>query len=93
MNFDELYTLVKSDGELQKAFGLALKNETVAEFLKEHGCEGTPGELDEYLKKRRTELGDDELDAVAGGTCDTGEPRRPRPIIFNRDDEEKGSVI
>ena len=58
---------IKGSEELQKKLVEAAKNNTVAEFLKELGCEATVEEFINALKPREGELGDDELGAVSGG--------------------------
>ena len=58
---------IKTSEELQKKLVEAAKNNTLAEFLKELGCEATVEEFINALKPREGELGDDELGAVAGG--------------------------
>ena len=58
---------IKGSEELQKKLAEAAKNNTLAEFLKELGCEATAEEFINALKPREGELGDDELGAVSGG--------------------------
>ena len=58
---------IKTSEELQKKLVEAAKNNTVAEFLKELGCEATAEEFINALQPREGELGDDELGAVSGG--------------------------
>ena len=58
---------IKASEELQKKLVEAAKNNTLAEFLKELGCEATVEEFINAIKPQEGELSDDELGAVAGG--------------------------
>ena len=58
---------IKASEELQKKLVEAAKNNTIAEFLKELGCEATAEEFAAAAKAQSAELSDAELDAVAGG--------------------------
>lgn len=58
---------IKASEELQKKLVEAAKNNTVAEFLKELGCDATVEEFAAAAKAQSAELSDAELDAVAGG--------------------------
>ena len=58
---------IKASEELQKTLVEAAKNNTIAEFLKELGCEATAEEFAAAAKAQSAELSDAELDAVAGG--------------------------
>ena len=58
---------IKASEELQKKLVEAAKNNTVAEFLKELGCDATVEEFAAAAKAQSAELRDAELDAVAGG--------------------------
>ena len=73
---EELYTEVLGSEELKAAFVAAVKEKKIAEFLKEQGCEATEAEVAEFLKSKQGaegEVADEELDAVAGGGCNTTE--------------------
>ena len=70
----ELYDEIIASEELKAAFVEAAKSGKTMEFLKVHGCEATEEELAAFLKYRSTgEISDEELNNVAGGTCD-GDP-------------------
>ena len=58
---------IKASEELQKKLAEAAKNNALAEFLKEQGCEATAEEFIAGLKAQAAELSDEELGAVAGG--------------------------
>ena len=58
---------IKASEELQKKLEEAAKNNTIAEFLKELGCEATAEEFAAAAKAQSAELSEAELDAVAGG--------------------------
>ena len=58
---------IKASEELQKKLAEAAKNNAVADFLKEQGCEVTIEEFINAIKPQEGELGDDELGAVVGG--------------------------
>ena len=58
---------IKVSEELQKKLAEAAKNNAVADFLKELGCDATAEEFINALKPREGELSEDELGAVAGG--------------------------
>ena len=64
---ESIINQIKVSEELQKKLAEAAKNNTVADFLKEQGCEATAEEFINALKPQEGELGDDELGAVAGG--------------------------
>lgn len=66
----ELYKEITTNEELKIAFLEAAKAGKVAGFLKEHGVEATEEEIKAFLKEQKKgELSDEELDNVAGGTC------------------------
>ena len=76
MRLEELYSKVIGSEELKAAFVAAVKEKKIAEFLKEQGCEATEAEVAEFLKSKQGaegEVADEELDAVAGGGCNTAE--------------------
>ena len=58
---------IKTSEELQKKLAKAAKNNALAEFLKEQGCEATAEEFIADVKAQAAELSDEELGAVAGG--------------------------
>ena len=58
---------IKSSEILQKLLAEAAKNNTVAAFLADQGCEASAEELIAALKAQATEMNEDDLDAVAGG--------------------------
>ena len=58
---------IKECEELQKKLVEAVKNNAVAEFLQEVGCEASAEEFIAAVKEPTEELSDAELDAVAGG--------------------------
>jgi hypothetical protein len=67
----ELYNEIIAGDELKTAFAEAAKGGKTMEFLKAQGCEATEEELAAFLKNKSTgEISDEELDNVAGGTCD-----------------------
>ena len=72
----ELYKEVIASEELKKEFMDAAKDEengqkNVEEFLKKYGCDATFDELQEFFKEKSDdELGEEELEAVAGGKND-----------------------
>ena len=66
----ELYKEITSNDELKKGFLEAAKDGKGLEFLASHGCETTAEELAAFLNgQKNCEISDEELDAVAGGTC------------------------
>ena len=76
MTIEALYSKVIGSEELKAAFVAAVKEKKIAEFLKEQGCEATEAEVAEFLKSKQGaegEMADEELDAVAGGGCNTTE--------------------
>ena len=72
----EVYEEVKASDDLKKALAEAVKAGKVTEFLKAHDCDATVDELKEFVaekaaKDKPVELGEDELEKVAGGTGST----------------------
>ena len=69
----ELYNEVMASSTLKKEYFAAASDGRAAEFLGAHSCHATIEELNEFLanpaKLPLGEIADDELDAVAGGTC------------------------
>ena len=79
----ELYTEIMGSDELKKAFLEAAKGGKVADFLKANGCEATAEEIKAFLKEKADqELSDDELDSVAGGTCNDTTTRETFMSVF-----------
>jgi hypothetical protein len=73
---ETLYAEVLASNELKAAFIAAVKENDLAGFLKAQGCEAGEAEAEEFIRAKQTaegELTDDELDAVAGGGCNTVE--------------------
>lgn len=60
-------TEIKGSEELQQKLAEAAKQNALAEFLKALGCEDTAEEFISAVRPASAELGDDDLDAVAGG--------------------------
>ena len=58
---------IKASEVLQKKLAEAVRNNTVADFLKEQGCETTAGEFIAAVKDQATELSDEKLATVTGG--------------------------
>ena len=70
----ELYNEVIQSDELKKEFLEAGKNGKAEEFIKAHGCDATLDEIKAFLEnltKTDKELSADELENVAGGTCNS----------------------
>ena len=68
----ELYNEVIKSEELKKEFLEAGKNGKAEEFIKAHGCDATMDEIKVFLEnltKTDKELSAEELENVAGGTC------------------------
>ena len=68
----ELYNEVIASDELKKEFLETAKNGKAEDFIKAHGCDATLDEIKAFLKnltKSDKELSADELENVAGGTC------------------------
>ena len=68
----ELYNEVIQSDELKKEFLEAGKNGKAEEFIKAHGCDATLDEIKAFLEnltKSDKQLSADELENVAGGTC------------------------
>ena len=69
----ELYSEIIASNELKKAFVEAMKANKLEDFLKEHDCEATEEEIEEFIQTKASEdtpieLSDEELKRVAGGT-------------------------
>ena len=81
----ELYREVMASEELKKEYFAAANEGKAADFLSAHGCDATIEELNELFSSPKNlpqgELADDELDAVAGGTC--YHDGRPVVSIYN----------
>ncbi len=70
---DEVYAKALADEAEREAFAKAAPDEqALAAYLKEHGCDATPGEARAFLDGRLSctgELAHEELAAVSGGSC------------------------
>ena len=64
---DTLISEMKNSEALQKLLAEAVKNNALAAFLKEQGCDAAAEEFIAALKAQGEQLDDDALDAVAGG--------------------------
>ena len=64
---DTLISEMKNSEVLQKLLAEAVKNNALAAFLKEQGCDAAAEEFIAALKAQGEQLDDDALDAVAGG--------------------------
>jgi len=62
---------IKANETLQKLLAEALKNNALAAFLADQGCEATAAEFIAALKAQAEEMSDDALDAVSGGANTT----------------------
>ena len=58
---------IKASETLQKLLAEAVKNNSLAAFLADQGCEATAAEFIAALKAQAEEMNDDALDAVSGG--------------------------
>lgn len=66
----ELYKEIIASNELKKAFLEAAKDDKMTDFLKAQGCDATEADLETMMNGQSDqELSDEELDNVAGGTC------------------------
>ena len=65
---EELYNEINASEELKKVVSAIKDKEAFADFLKDHGCEASVEEFEKFVKSQREgEIGDDEVQAVAGG--------------------------
>ena len=64
---DMLISEIKNSETLQKRLAQALKNNALADFLKEHGVDATAEAFLFALKAQTQQMDDAALDAVAGG--------------------------
>lgn len=69
----ELYSEIAASDELKGALVEAMKANKVEDFLKAHGCEATPEEVQEFIEDKAAgddpiELSEDELRYVVGGS-------------------------
>ena len=84
----ELYGEVMASDALKKEYFAAANDGKIDEFLSSHGCDATGEQLGEFMKDPANlpqgELGDDELDSVAGGTC----YKEGRPVVTIMNDCE-----
>ena len=58
---------IKTNETMRQELAEAVKTNTVAEFLKNQGCEATVEEFMTAIKEQAEAMGEDDLDAVAGG--------------------------
>jgi len=76
-SFKELFSEILAADELKKAYETAARSGDAAleEFLKEHGCEATAEDIQNFFKEQQAvrELTEDEIAGVAGGVK-TDEP-------------------
>ena len=66
-NIEMIINEIKASKDLQKLLAEAVKNNTLAAFLADQGCEATAEEFIAALKTPADEMDDEALDAVAGG--------------------------
>ena len=75
-SLQELYDEILASDELKQEFAEAAKSEeTTATFLKSHDCDASVSDLAAFLKEQLTEkkeLGEQEVEQVAGGGAGTG---------------------
>ena len=57
----------KTNEAMRQELAEAVKTNTVTEFLKNQGCEATVEEFVAAIKEQAEAMGEDELDATAGG--------------------------
>lgn len=73
-SLQELYDEIKGNDVLKKSFAEAMKAGAAVDFLKQHDCEATSEELQEFLEGKvakeseAMDLSVEELEDVAGGT-------------------------
>ena len=72
----DFYEEVKASDDLKKSLAEAVKSGKVTEFLKANGCDATADELKEFVagkaaQDKPIELGEEELEHVAGGFTNT----------------------
>jgi predicted ribosomally synthesized peptide with nif11-like leader len=68
---ERFYQLLSEDEKLEEAYWSALEqatHQTIVKLASEHGIAFTPEDLKLAWEAGEAELGDDELDEVAGGT-------------------------
>lgn len=63
---------IKKDEKLKKEFATAVKEKKVVDFLKGLGVSVTKEELDSFLKAKKAELKDAELEKAVGAGCGSG---------------------
>lgn len=69
----EMYDEIMASDDEKRAFVEAVKSDSVADFLKQHGCDAAEEDLQEFLDGKAAddaplELSIEELKSVAGGT-------------------------
>ena len=72
----DLFEEVMGDDDEKRAFVAAVKADDVEGFLKQHDCDASKEELEEFLESKSAkdepmELSAEELEKVAGGTIIT----------------------
>ena len=66
---DELYKSMKSDKAVRLRFTQAVKNGTVAAFLKDNNCQASEKDAIAYLNNGRSSaLAEEDLENVTGGS-------------------------
>ena len=70
-NLNTLLTEIKANESLQKLLAEAVKNNALAAFLADQGCEATAEEFIAALKAPSGEMNDEALDDVSGGANTT----------------------
>ena len=77
-SMENLYQEIQENEKLKKAFITALKENTIEDFLKANGCEGTTADVMKFMNsKKEGELSDDDMEKVAGGDCSRDTPSGP----------------
>ena len=78
-SMETLHQEILENEELKTAFITALKENTIEDFLKSNGCEGTTADVMIFMNsKKEGELSDDDMEKVAGGDC--GDLPRVQPF-------------
>ena len=70
---EEFYNEAMADKELEEAVSKAHKENRLAEFLNEHGVDGTVEAFEALVKEKlciRNELSDEDIEQVTGGELD-----------------------
>ena len=83
---NELFKKIIASDELKAELEQAAKENKVLEFMKAHGVETTPEEIQAYLKEqyaKTTELSEDELANVAGGEITREQNKKAFSIYYS----------